>query len=102
MIEIVILVLSLGGIANRARQRGSSGTGYLMTAGLGWLFFFASSAAVGVGPAFALRWFWVAGVYAVLEASGGGNTVESWMCPECRMYNEPGTLYCPCGYQHPE
>lgn len=102
MVELVILIVSLGGIGNRARQRGMSAAAVNTVAAVGWIAFFFGGASIGPAS-FLFRWMWVVGVYVFVEMSNGGASIgESWQCPDCRLFNDSGTLICLCGYKHPE
>jgi len=42
-------------------------------------------------------------VYLFIElAHGAKKAGDTWRCPECRLYNDPGTLVCLCGFENPE
>ncbi len=102
MLEILILVGVLAGVGNRAHQRGLDKSTYVAIAATGWAVFFVLTL-VALGPlGLFLRWSWVGGVWLFMESSHGGAKVseQSWQCPDCRMYNDGGTLICLCGYKH--
>lgn len=104
MIELVFLVAACTGIAGVARRRGSRGWPFVAAAAGGA--FLVSSIAVtafGRGPDILIRWAWIGLCYlATFALTGGGRRLaETWQCPECRLFNEPTTLVCPCGYRAP-
>jgi hypothetical protein len=61
---------------------------------------YAAPVIVGAGPHILLAWGWIGLAYVSIFLIGGGGRrmKESWQCPECRFYNSPATLVCPCGY----
>ena len=100
MIEIVMLIIALAGIGDRAYRRGMPKVGTMLVAGLGWGVIFVLSM-VALGPAgLFLRWIWLAGVYVFVHL--GAKVGDTWQCPDCRMFNDGGTLVCPCGHVHPD
>ena len=70
---------------------------------MGWVVFLLMSIA-GIGLIGLLaRWLWVGGVVLYVEkAHGGANAGETWRCPDCRLFNDAGTLTCLCGYDNPQ
>lgn len=104
MIELVLLVLALGGIREVARKRGSSGWGFVVVGASSYVFVdFAAVITAGAGPSLLFRWAWIGLCYGsvFVLTQGGRRLRESWQCPECQLFNEPTTLFCPCGYKHP-
>ncbi len=102
MIEIFILIGVLIAMSNRQKQRAVESS-YVAVAGMG--FGLLLLAGISIGPiALVLRWMWVGGCYWALEnlSQEGQMIGETWKCPDCLQYNEPETLVCLCGYQHPE
>jgi len=103
MIEILALIAAVGGIGTRAKQRrvnewvaGSLAVG-------GWVILLVVGNAVFGAGAVILRWLWVGAVYLFIElAHGAKKAGDTWRCPECRLYNDPGTLVCLCGFENPE
>ena len=100
MIELLFLIGAMGAINEIAKKRGASGWPYVVAGVLGW--FFAgtiSAAALGPGPNIFFAWGWVGLCYAaVFLLTGDGRRLpSSWQCPQCRMFNDPTTLICPCG-----
>ena len=104
MLEILIFLGVLGSIGSRAHQRGVNKATYIGAAAGGFfVILFLSAAGLGFAGLF-LRWLWVGGVFLVLEkgTQGGQKIGDTWRCPDCLMFNDPGTLRCLCGHVHPE
>ena len=113
MLEIVVLILTVPWFAVRARQRGLRGGLYLTLAivGVVVLFFWGPVIVVLLGlhawipPAIgsmALRWAWLGVLFLYLEllANRRRTAGESWMCPDCRLFNDPKTVVCSCGHEY--
>ena len=102
MIEIILFIMAAGGIGARARQRRIDPKIATGVAIAGWAVFFLAGL-VALGPvSLVLRWLWLGGVYLYIElAHGRRRASETWQCPDCRMFNDPGTLVCLCGYENP-
>jgi hypothetical protein len=105
MIEFLILLACAAGIREVAKRRGSNGWIFALGAVVGFFVFGSLSVALfGPGPNYLVSWGWVGVCYlSVFLLTGKGRRLESsWQCPECRFYNDPTTLLCPCGYRYPE
>jgi len=101
MIEILFLIAALAAFRETAVRRGVVGWPFVVIAAVGW--FFAgvfSSLIVGPGPSMFFSWGWVGLTYASIFLIGGGGRrmKDTWQCPDCRLYNPPSTIVCPCGY----
>ena len=97
MIEIVGFIMVLVAMSDEAKKRGRDPAGFLLLTGAGYtLLLFANLG----GPGLIFRWIWVAVCWAIVVSGNAGNTVAeiSWQCPDCRLYNEPSTLRCHCGF----
>lgn len=103
MIEIIILVGAIGGIGARASQRRVDKTTAVGMAIGGWLALLLLGSLMPPPAGLFLRWLWLGGVYLFIElAHGGKKAGDTWQCPDCTMFNDPGTLVCLCGYENPE
>ncbi len=103
MLELFFLCVMGGGMATLARKRGMQPWTWVGTMVAGYLFFgrivavsFSSS---GAGMLSGVVWCFVVWGVLLWRGGGGKRTSESWMCPECSFYNDPDTVFCPCGYE---
>lgn len=102
MIELIALFIVLGTFHETAKRRGVKSWPFIVAGFLGWLLVgMLGAALVGVGPHMLLAWGWIGLTYGSIFVIGGEGRMmkESWQCPECRFYNSPSTLVCPCGYR---
>jgi hypothetical protein len=105
MIELLFLVAALAGFSETAKRRGAPGWPFILAAAVGFFLIGGLAAAfIGAGPHMFFSWGWVALTYASIFVMGGGGRRMSstWQCPECRLYNPPSTIVCPCGYEPPD
>jgi hypothetical protein len=101
MIEIIALLIVFGAFHETAKRRGVKGWPFVVVGLVGWLLLsILAPVIVGAGPDILLAWGWIGLAYVSIFLIGGGGRRmrESWQCPECRFYNSPATLVCPCGY----
>jgi hypothetical protein len=103
MLEIILFIFALGGLGARAQQRRVDRSFAVTIAAIGWIVFFLAGLLV-LGPiGLVVRWLWVGAVYLFIElAHGRRRSSDTWKCPDCTMFNDPGTLVCLCGYENPE
>ena len=103
VLEIVLFTAAIGAIGARAHQRRVSRRAAVATGVTGWGVFFVLGI-LGLGAiGLVLRWLWLGAVYLYVEwAPGRKRGSATWQCPECTMFNDPGTLTCLCGYENPE
>ncbi len=102
MIELIFLIVSLSAFQETARRRGTKGWPFIIVALVGYFIFGSLAARVlGVGPHFFVSWGWVGLSYLSIYIVGGrGRTFrDTWNCPECRLFNSPSTIVCPCGFE---
>ncbi|MCG8455978.1 MAG: zinc finger Ran-binding domain-containing protein [Holophagales bacterium] len=102
MIEIIFLVAALAAFHETARRRGVAAWPFIAIAVIGFLVFGNLAAAfLGAGPHFFVSWGWLGLTYLSIYIIGGGGRMlkDTWQCPECRLFNSPSTIVCPCGYE---
>ncbi len=102
MIELIFLVVSLSAFQETARRRGLKGWPFITVALVGFLVFGNLAMSVfGMGPHFFFSWGWLGLTYLSIFLFGGlGRSFrETWNCPECRLFNGPSTIVCPCGFR---
>lgn len=103
MLELIILVGAISGIGARASQRRVDKTTAVGMAIGGWLALALLGSLMPPPAGLLLRWLWLGGVYLFIElAHGGKKAADTWQCPDCKMFNDAGTLVCLCGYENPE
>lgn len=105
MIEILFLIAALAGFSETAKRRGAPGWPFILVGAVGFFLVGGVGAAiVGAGPHMFFSWGWVALTYgSIFVIAGGGRRMRTtWQCPECRLYNPPTTIVCPCGYEPPD
>lgn len=106
MVELIGWVIAVVSIRTTAKKRGSSGLPFLLLALFGYFLIGLWGQQLGNdgGPALLLSWAWVAACYgAIFPFTLQGVRLKGvWQCPECQFYNDPSTLICPCGFEHPE
>ncbi len=101
MLEIVALIIVFGGYLEAAKRRGVKGWPFVVVGLPGYLLFTMIGAAVlGAGPAPFFGFGFLAIVYGSIFIIGGGGRKMSgtWQCPDCRLFNPPSTIVCPCGF----
>lgn len=101
MIEIIILLVVLGGFRETAKRRGTVAWPFIVAGAVGWLLGSTiGPVVVGPGPHFLLSWGWVGLTYVSIFVIGGGGRrmKDAWQCPDCRAFNPPSTLVCLCGF----
>lgn len=104
MIEILFLIGALAAFSETAKRRGTTGWPFILVGAIGWFFAGSIAAALaGPGPSMFFSWGWVGLTYASIFLIGGGGRrmKDTWRCPDCRLYNPPSTIVCPCGYEPP-
>ena len=104
MVEIIFLVVVLAAFRETASRRGVTGWPFILVAVVGYLLVGTVAAAIfGKGPHFFCSWGWVGLTYLSIYIIGGGGRKlkDTWRCPECRLFNSPSTIVCPCGYKPP-
>jgi hypothetical protein len=101
MIELVFLVGALLAFRETAKRRGTKAWPFMLVAAVGW-FVMGNIAAFlfGFGPHMFFSWGFVGLAYGSIFLIGGGGRrmKDTWQCPDCRLYNPPSTIVCPCGY----
>lgn len=100
VIEILLLVGAVGGIATRARQRRMNPTTVTTVTIIGLVFFWLLGGLLLGMVGIFVYWGWLGAVWLYVENAHrdrrAGNL--SWQCPECTAMNDPGTVVCLCGY----
>ena len=99
MLEIVIFIVAMSLLAKQAKQRAIPAAPVILLTSVGF------GIALLIGPVgIILRWLVVIVAFVCVQflTHVGQAIGESWQCPDCRMYNDPETLRCLCGYQHPD
>ncbi len=102
MIEIIFLVVVLAAFRETAVRRGVRAWYFILAALVGYVLIGNVAAMVlGVGPHYFFAWGWIGLVYVSIYLIGGGGRrlKETWQCPECRLFNAPSTIVCPCGHK---
>lgn len=102
MLELLLLVVAIGGLARLAVRRGGNWwvaalmalVGYFASATLGLALLGAPGYYVG-----GIGWLAVC-LGGVIYFYGKGRRHRStWRCPACMQFNEPTTLVCDCGHR---
>lgn len=101
MLEIIALVITFGAYQEAAQRRGVKGWPFIIVGLVGYIFFSRLGAELmepGAAPFFGFGF--LALLYGSIYIIGGGgrSMPDTWQCPDCRAYNPPSTIVCPCGY----
>lgn len=101
MLEIFLLIMTIGAYRETAKRRGTKGWPFMVVGVLGWLILGNLGVLLfGPGLHWFLSWGWVGLTYLAIFLIGGGGRrrKDTWQCPDCRSYNPPSTLVCLCGH----
>jgi hypothetical protein len=101
MLELVALLIVFGAFLDTAKRRGTKGWPFVVAGIVGYLVFnTVGYAVVGHGANLFFGFGWLGLVYlSIFQIGGKGRSMPgTWRCPECRLFNPPDTIVCPCGF----
>jgi hypothetical protein len=104
MLEIILLVIAVGGVASLARGRGGkpvlwgaiAAVGYVLTA-IAVLVAMGGSARDSIVPRMIAPWFWIAAVAFYLRFGLGSQYAQpdsQWSCASCHTLNKRSSVIC--------